>query len=130
MAAFFHSYVAAVYLTKGLLVVQAWIAKLMDPEADVGQQPQPGQSSQNESNNASGHAGASTSNPTGGSASSSASLVVPVSLVNQVAMKRGVSINYVATSEGQSHLPTWTVACMSKCLVFLPHSLFFPTVLL
>jgi len=110
MASFFHSYVGAVYLTKGLPVVQTWIAKLIDPEADVGPQTQPsGQSATAQNNNASGHAGASTTT------SASTSLVVPISMVNEVAIQRRHAIDYVASSEGPSHLPTWTVRCQSKC---------------
>jgi len=114
MASFFHSYVGAVYITKGSPVVQTWIAKLIDPEADVGPQTQPGQSATampNQNNNASpGPTDTSTGTNT------STSLVVPVSMVNEVAIQRGHAINYVASSEGPSHLPSWTVRCLSKCL--------------
>ena len=108
MAAFFHSYVAAVLLTKGLHAVQTWISKLIDPDANP--RPIPDHSTYPQNNN---FPASTTSAPT---LSSTSSLTVPVSLVNETAMRQGLHVNYIASQEGQSHQPTWTVRCLGKRL--------------
>ena len=114
MAAFFHSYVAAVLITKGLPAVQMWISKLIDPDANP--RPLPGNSTYPQNNAV---PAATTSAPIL-SPSIPSSLTVPVSLVNETAMRNGLHVNYIASQEGQSHQPTWTVRCLSKRLRLFP----------
>jgi len=40
--------------------------------------------------------------------------LVTLALVNQTATRKGLDINYIATQDGPSHQPTWTVRCTSK----------------
>lgn len=44
---------------------------------------------------------------------------IPLSLVNQTAVQKGYSINYVASQEGPPHQPTWTIKCLSKSILLL-----------
>lgn len=92
MARYFHTYVGAVYVTKGLQPVERWISQIINPDSNVGSQTSSSSSSSTQVTGAN----------------------VPVFMLNQVAAQRHLPINYVASSEGSSHLPTWTVRCYSK----------------
>lgn len=157
MAFYFHTYVGALYITKGLAPIQIWISKLIDPGVNLDnfgvvlqQSSQDGSGSshqipisppQNQNNatafGSTSHASAVPpynsqgipygtpappampppplpSTPLTGSIN-----LVSLSLVNQTAIQRGFTINYVASQEGLSHQPTWTVRCLSKSLFLL-----------
>lgn len=125
MAYFFNSYLGAVYYRSGLSVVQSWISRLIDPDTPI-QPPQV----------PFGHDGRSTMNFNDVSSSSSFSYGnfvpaqptgvppplpsspanVTLALVNQTAAQKSCTISYPASQQGQSHLPTWTVKCVSKYL--------------
>ena len=129
MATYFHTYVGAIYITKGQPTVETWIAKLIDPDAGTPTQPWQQFGTQGTTSNNTSSATASTSN-SGPSMSNPMLPVtpdnVPVFLVNQTAMQRGVAVNYVATQDGPSHIPTWTVRCYSKWIgLFLRYNIFF-----
>jgi len=102
---YFHSYVGALYVTKGLFPIDAWIFKLIDPDANLGSPTQPWQ--QGQDRESASHPGPSLSGPSDPVTGTN----VPVSLVNQTATLRNIPINYVPSHEGPPHLPTWTVRC-------------------
>jgi hypothetical protein len=145
MTAYFHTYVGAVYMQKGMDPIQNWISRLLDPHESP---PAPRQSGQD----GLGNSGSGTQNPYSSFsspqtqhnyspfASTSYSAPAPpagpppplptspaplpgtmnlvtLAAVNQTAMQKGFSINYTASSEGLSHQPTWTVRCLSKPLL-------------
>jgi len=111
MTAFFHTYVGAVYFVRGFEAVQIWISKLIDPHAPVNlpQAPQDGRATSGFSPTP--PAGAPPPVPNSPSMSSSSMGLVTLALVNQTAIRKGLDINYIATQDGPSHLPTWTVKC-------------------
>lgn len=57
----------------------------------------------------------SPSSPTLGG--TQASNLITLALVNEIAMKRGVRLEWQATSSGPPHLPLWEVACLRECSV-------------
>ena len=101
MATYFHSYIGAVFITKGRLAIQTWIIGLIDRDAIIGSQ-----SEQKNNLSSTSNLGPSSSVP---SATSLAS-------VNEMAAQRGLSIRYVPSQKGPDHQPTWTIRCYSKCL--------------
>ena len=105
MATYFHSYIGAVFITKGRLAIQTWIIGLIDRDANIG----PSQSEQK--NDLSGHASISNSGPP--------SSVPTLASVNEMAAQRGLSIRYVPSQKGPDHQPTWMTRCYSKCLILL-----------
>ncbi|KAJ7103383.1 hypothetical protein B0H15DRAFT_812091 [Mycena belliarum] len=109
---FFHSYIGALYIRNGINHVQAWVSALVDPNANVnsfgtpppqfgiGMPPPPPLSippplPQHNST----------------PMQNSGYPIVTLSLMNEKAMTRGVSVTYPAQSTGPSHAPTWTVSC-------------------
>ncbi|KAJ7727834.1 hypothetical protein DFH07DRAFT_851555 [Mycena maculata] len=102
MRRFFCSYIGALYIRNGFHQVQAWISALIDPNAHVDSfgtllpppqplgmpppLPNPSTSPQNSGN--------------------------ILSVINEAAMKRGVSVTYPAEQTGPPHAPTWTVTCV------------------
>ncbi|KAJ7040465.1 hypothetical protein C8F04DRAFT_1083655 [Mycena alexandri] len=104
MRKFFTGYVGALYLRNGLNHVQAWISALVDPDANassfgspppsMGMPPPP--------------LGAAPPLPP----SNSGPLAITLSMVNQTAMQKGVSVTYPAQQiGGPSHAPIWKVEC-------------------
>jgi dsRNA-specific ribonuclease len=129
MAYFFNSYLGAVYYRSGLSVVQFWISRLIDPDTPiqpprslVQQVPfgQDGRSILNfndaSSSSSFSHGNFVPAQPTGVPPPLPSSPTnVTLALVNQTAAQKSCNISYPASQQGQSHLPTWTVRCVSKC---------------
>ena len=129
---FFHTYVGAVYFVNGFGAVQSWISGLIDPTAQIPipQAPQDGRMSGYQTQNQGGSSAYTSMNyspmppagappPLPNSPSSSSTMpssmgLVTLALVNQTATRKGLDINYIATQDGPSHQPTWTVRCTSK----------------
>ncbi len=134
MAFYFNSYLGAVYYRSGLSVVQFWISRLIDPDTPI-QPPQSlvQQVSFGQDGRSMMNFNDASSSSTLSSGSFSPSYFVPaqptglppplpssssnvtLALVNQTAAQKSCSISYPASQQGQSHLPTWTVKCVSKC---------------
>ena len=45
--------------------------------------------------------------------------LISLSFVHETATKRRVSIDYSAHKEGAAHTPSWTVRCISSCLLYM-----------
>lgn len=113
MTKFFHIYVGAAYIRNGQDIVQNWISRLIDPNADVTTSAPP---------RADGHTQQAQPLPLVNSHAqpSVGTTSVTLALVNQTASQKRIQVAYPATQEGESHQPTWTVRCCSESF-FLYH---------
>jgi hypothetical protein len=112
MIKFFHIYVGAAYIRNGQEIVQNWISRLIDPNADVSTNAPP---------RVDGHALQPQHPPPANNQPqpSIGTPLVSLALVNQTAIQKRIQVTYPATQTGQSHLPTWTVRCCSTSSSFL-----------
>ena len=112
MIKFFRIYVGAAYISNGQEVVQNWISRLIDPNADVSTSAPPRVDS---------HALQPQHLPPANNQPqpSNGTPLVSLALVNQTAIQKRIQVTYPATQTGQPHLPTWTVRCCSTSSFFL-----------
>ncbi|THV07500.1 ribonuclease III [Dendrothele bispora CBS 962.96] len=108
MEKFFQSYVGAVFLRHGMGTITNWISPLIDPNNTSAPLPEYSTSTPYYNDLPPPPKGAPPHLP--GSPSTSGLLVTLASFHEQAA-KNGFHVTYQAQSEGQSHLPTWTVRC-------------------
>jgi hypothetical protein len=141
MIRYFHIYVGAAYICNGQDIVQNWISRLIDPNADVSmiaplradayaqqpryQHPGYGQPQFGHGNGypspprQSYYSPAPTSSPPPLPSNPPPSVgisLVNLALVNQTAAQKGIHVSYPAEQVGPSHQPTWTVRCCSTSL--------------
>jgi len=97
----FHAYVGATYTERGYRDIKAWIGPLIDPDfsATPANPPPPIH-------------GAPPLPP-----STSAPGVASLSLFNEMAMQRGLKIEWTATQSGPGHSLTWVVHCLVNGMV-------------
>ncbi|KAI9461025.1 hypothetical protein BJY52DRAFT_1261830 [Lactarius psammicola] len=104
----FHAYVGALYMEKGFRDIKAWIGPLVDPNFS----PTPSGS----------YSGATHTNPpppTYGAPplpysppAQGVPRLASLSLFNEMAMQRGLKIEWNATQSGPGHSLTWVVHCL------------------
>ncbi|EGN93111.1 hypothetical protein SERLA73DRAFT_64528 [Serpula lacrymans var. lacrymans S7.3] len=108
----FHSYVGAVYTSKGMAEVCPWISRLICPEVEPPVLP----GGLNQTRPAPGMPQPPLY-PTSAILSGSSAPGLPASagtlaIFNQTANKMGLPVNYPAESSGPSHNPQWIVRCV------------------
>jgi len=108
----FHAYVGALYMEKGYRDIKAWIGPLVDPE--FGSTP-------------SGFPGANLANPPPPSYSApplpqsppapGGQRIASLALFNEMAMQRGLKIEWNANQSGPGHALNWIVCCLVNGVV-------------
>ncbi|KAF8167597.1 hypothetical protein B0H34DRAFT_779291 [Crassisporium funariophilum] len=122
MRKYFTTYLGALYIRNGLPTIQAWISRLIDPNADICQPDpyaQPSAQGYGQQTGPSYFPGQPSgpppplpsSPPPFGQSSSYPSSLVTLALVNQTAAQKGFTVTYPAEQVGPPHQPTWTVKC-------------------
>ncbi|KAG5342030.1 hypothetical protein C0989_005710 [Termitomyces sp. Mn162] len=121
---FFDTYVGALHIRSGGSIIQDWISRLIDPDAEHMPPPQwPAVSNASISTGQSVWTGASVPMPPSSSPpplppdnistiGMAGRTLVSLALVNQTAVQRGVNVTYGAEQTGPPHMPTWTVRCL------------------
>ncbi|KAL1699512.1 hypothetical protein EV121DRAFT_296094 [Schizophyllum commune] len=130
---FFKKYVGAIYIRQGMGVIQTWISRLLNPDAEPvlppesrgTPQPQRQDSLLQDRSMASPPPppGAPPPMPTGAPPGSphpthTGGNGITLSLMNQTAMQKGFAVNYEASQTGPPHAPTWSVRCLLNGTVY------------
>ncbi|KAJ6519964.1 hypothetical protein C8R45DRAFT_42407 [Mycena sanguinolenta] len=119
MQKFFKSYVGALYIRNGMATVQPWISALVDPDA-AAPPPNTNPFGAPHFGNLSPHVnqfgapppphGNPPPLPPHAPANAPAAINI-LSLVNQTAAQKGLSVTYPGESSGPAHAPSWRVTC-------------------
>jgi len=104
-----NCYIGAVHVENGLLPIQEWANRLINPDAPPLPRPSSDPNFYNAQTPGSPQPPLTAPPPLPNQNLPSMGVVA---LLNQTAVQRGIAISYDAASIGPPHQPTWTVTCM------------------
>ncbi|KAK7465427.1 hypothetical protein VKT23_005405 [Stygiomarasmius scandens] len=109
---FFHSYVGAVFIRSGMSTIAPWVSQLIDPDQPPPPPPFSESSpSQYPYSNEQPPAPKTLPPPVPPSPGFGGTPMITLASFHEQAAKKGIQVTYQGQSEGQSHLPIWTVRC-------------------